>query len=207
MKSKTISITNTGKGMDEALAAADRTSELLGLSRKDSFHLRLLAEEMMGMVRAITGAFTAEFWIENEGPDCRLCLLAKSELDYQKRKDILSVSTSGKNTARLGIMEKIRGLIEAGLYGIDESFRLQAEYGTGMFTYGGLGIADAGMSEAIYSWSMQKYRSDIENSKTENPDAWDELEKSIIANIADEVNVGVRRDSVELIVRKKFGGR
>ncbi len=34
--------------------------------------------------------------------------------------------------------------------------------------------------------------------------AWDELEKSIVANIADEVQVGVQKDSVELVIIKQF---
>ena len=100
-------------------------------------------------------------------------------------------------------MEKIRGMFEAGLWGMEESFALQAEYGTGMLGYGALGAIDGGMSDAIYSWSMQKYKEDVQAGK--NPDAWDELEKSIIANLADEVSVGVRRDGVELIVRKNYG--
>ena len=206
MISGKIAVNNTGSGMNEALDLTDRTAEALSLSKKDSFHLRLLAEEMLGMVRAITGDFVANFWIENDGKDCTLHLSAKSDMDYQKRTDMLSVSTTGRNTARLGIMEKIRGFFEAGLWGMDEGFRLQAEYAPDIFGYGALGGIDAGMTEAVYSWSMQKYKSDVESSRAENPDAWDELEKSIIANIADDVNVGVRRDSAELAVHKKFGG-
>ena len=202
-----IKISNTGENMNAALDLTEKTAKSMGLSSRDTMRLRLLAEEMMSMVRAITGSFTAEYWLEHEGSSCKLVLSAKSDLDYGKRSEFLSVSTTGKNTAKVGLMEKIRGIFEAGLYGMEQSFAAQAEYGVGMYSAGMMGAVDAGMTEAIYSWSMQKYRSDIENSKTENPDAWDELEKSIIANIADEVNVGVRRDSVELIVRKKFGGR
>lgn len=204
MTIKKIIISNDGTGMNEALDLTDSTAKNLGLGRKESFHLRLLAEEMMSMVRAITVNFSAEFWLENEGLDCKLHLSAKSEMDYKKRKEILSVSTSGKNAAHRGIMEKIREILEAGLYGMDEGFRLQAEYNTGMFTYGMLGPIDAGMSEAIYSWSMQKYKSELADVKKDDPDAWDELEKSIIANIADEVQAGVSKDKVELVIHKNF---
>ena len=203
MISEKIAVNNSGSGMNEALALTDRTAQALSLSKKEAFHLRLLAEEMMSMVNAITGDFVANFWVENEGRDCTLHLSAKSELDYEKRSEMLSVSTSGKNTAQLGIMEKIRGFFEAGLWGIGEGFKLQAEYAAPMFGYGMVGI-DAGMTETMYSWSMQKYKSDVESAKDDDPDAWDELEKSIIANIADDVNVGVRRDGVELSVHKNF---
>ena len=201
MISEKIAVNNSGSGMNEALALTDRTAQALGLSRKDAFHLRLLAEEMLGMVRAITGDLMANFWLENDGKDCTLHISAKSDMDYQKRKDMLSVSTTGKNTANVGIMEKVRSFFEAGLWGMEEGFRLQAQYGTGIFGYGAIGV-DAGITEAMYSWSMQKYKSDVEEAR--DPDAWDELEKSIIANIADDVNVGVRRDGVELSVHKNF---
>lgn len=204
MISEKIIISNNGTGMNEALDLTDSTAKNLGLERKESFHLRLLAEEMMSMVRAIAGDFTAEFWLENEGLDCKLHIFAKSEIDYKKRKEILSVSTSGKNAARRGIMEKIREIVEAGLYGMDESFNLQAEYGTGIFAYGMMDSIDTGMSALMYSWSMQKYKSELADVKKDEPDAWDELEKSIIANIADEVQAGVSKDKVELVIHKNF---
>ena len=192
-----IVIANTGAGISDALELTEKLAENIGLKPKDSLRLRLLAEEMLSMVQAIAGDFTAEFRIEHEGTDCRLCLKAKSSLDYGKRRDLLSVSTTGKNTARLGIMEKIRGIFEAGLWGMEEGFAAQAEYGT--MGYGLIGGMDD-VSGVLYSWSMQKYKEDVH----EDPDAWDELEKSIIANIADEVSVGVRRDGAELVVRKNF---
>lgn len=200
-----ISVTNSGKGMPEALAMTEKTVGLIHLSSRDRLRARLLAEEMFNMVRTIAGEFSAEFWIEqDENRTCTLHLEAKSALDYAKRQELIAASTSGKNSARLGIMDKIRGMFEAGLYGIEESFKLQAEYGTGMFTYGALGVPDDGMTEALYSWSMQKYKKDVEAEKNDDPDSWDELEKSIIANIADDVKVGILKDKIELVVIKKF---
>ena len=199
-----IKISNTGENMNAALDLTEKTAKSMGLSSRDTLRLRLLAEEMMSMVRAITGSFTAEYWLEHEGTSCKLVLSAKSELDYGKRSEFLSVSTTGKNTAKVGLMEKIRGVFEAGLYGMEQSFAAQAEYGVGMYGTGFMGLADAVMTEAIYSWSMQKYRNEVESKRTEYPDVWDELEKSIIANLADEVSVGVTKSGVELIVQKKF---
>ena len=199
-----IKISNTGENMNAALDLTEKTAKSMGLSSRDTMRLRLLAEEMMSMVRAITGSFTAEYWLEHEGTTCKLVLSAKSELDYGKRSEFLSVSTTGKNTAKTGIMEKIRGIFEAGLYGMEQSFAAQAEYGVGMYSAGMMGAVDAGMTEAIYSWSMQKYRNEVESKRTEYPDVWDELEKSIIANLADEVSVGVTKNGVELTVQKKF---
>ena len=198
-----VKVTNTGSGMPEAISMAEEAAGLLSLSMKESLHARLLAEETLSMVRAVAGTFSADFWIELEERTFTIHLEAKSELDYPKRQELLSVSTTGENAAHLGIMDRIRGMIEAGIYGVEESFRLQAEYGTGMFSYGALGVPDDGMAEAMYSWSMQKYKDDVEASE-DDPELSDELEKSIIANIADDVQVGIKKDSVSLVVVKKF---
>ena len=51
---------------------------------------------------------------------------------------------------------------------------------------------------------MKAYREQLEEHRDERPEQWDELEKSITANLADEVKVFIRGNSVELIVEKKF---
>ncbi|MBQ7170384.1 MAG: hypothetical protein IJR63_10845 [Synergistaceae bacterium] len=198
-----VKVTNTGSGMPEALSMSEKAAGLLRLSTKDSLRARLLAEETLSMVRTVAGTFSADFWIELEERTFTIHLEAKSELDYSKRRELLSVSTTGENTAHLGIMDKIRGIIEAGIYGMEESFRLQAEHGVGMMPYGAIGLNDDGMAEAVYAWSMQKYKADVE-AEEDDSDSLDELEKSIIANIADDVQVGIKKDSVSLVVVKKF---
>ena len=51
-------------------------------------------------------------------------------------------------------------------------------------------------------WSFCDYKKSLAGS---SPDEnWDELEKSIVANLADEVKVGIRDNTVELIIDKKF---
>jgi hypothetical protein len=210
MSTERIKITNTGSGMNSALNLTENFSHTMNLSEKTSSRLRLLTEEMLSMVRSITENFTAEFYIECDDDNvCKLHLEAKSDLDYRKRRDLLSVSTEGRNIASLGIMDKIRWIFEAGLAHMEDSFKLQAEFGSCYLDYGMLGSIDSGMSQAVYAWSMQKYKDSVDSQRQNESnlaalDAWDELEKSIIANIADEVQVGVTRDGAELIVTKSI---
>ena len=214
MSTERIKITNAGygrpTGVDSALELTENFSRTLNLNPKTSSRLRLLTEELLSMLGAITEFFTAEFYIECDDDNiCRFHLEAKSDLDYRKRRDLLSVSTEGKNIASVGIMEKIRGVFEAGLAHMEDSFNLQAEFGGSYLDYGMLGSIDAGMSQAVYAWSMQKYKDSVNTQRQNDGNiaalgAWDELEKSIIANIADEVQVGVTRDGVELIVTKSI---
>ena len=53
----------------------------------------------------------------------------------------------------------------------------------------------------VYSWSLNKYRDVV---KKENQEDWDELEKSIIANLADDIIVGVKGKQANIVVVKKF---
>ena len=195
--------------INRALDLTENFSRTLNLDSKTSLRLRLLTEEMLSMLRAITEDFFAEFYIEEENKICTFHLVAKSNLDYRKRREFLSVSTHGKNIAPMGMMEKIREIFEAGLTRMEDSFNLQAEYGGGVLDYGMLGSIDAGISQAVYAWSMQKYKNNIDSQRQNDTntaalDAWDELEKSIIANIADEVQVGVTKDGAELIITKSI---
>ena len=66
---------------------------------------------------------------------------------------------------------------------------------------------NASLNAAIVNWSMQKYKATVEQEKSEDAAAqeeWDELEKSIVANIADEITIAIRGSEVEMTVYKKF---
>ena len=57
------------------------------------------------------------------------------------------------------------------------------------------------------SWSMQKYKSSLKHEMTGDEEAkaeWDELEKSIVANIADEIKIAITGNGVEMTVFKKI---
>ena len=130
-------------------------------------------------------------------------------MDYSKRQDLLSVSTSGKNEAARGIMGKIRELFEVGVQNYQEINKLQMDYGVNnSLAYGSMGIDPSNaMSQAVFTWSLQQYRTSVSDSMSDSEaaeEAWDELEKSIVANIADDIKVGIKQDVVEMTIYKKF---
>ena len=51
-------------------------------------------------------------------------------------------------------------------------------------------------------WSLEEYR--LKVKKEEQSEAWDELEKSVIASVADDIIVGVKGKRADIIVVKKF---
>ena len=60
MAANKIKISNTGENMNAALDLTEKTAKSMGLSSRDTLRLRLLAEEMMSMVRAITGSLNTK---------------------------------------------------------------------------------------------------------------------------------------------------
>ncbi len=51
MKSDVIKLTMAGDGIEDALHAASDSAAYRGLGKKEALHLRLLTEEMLGMLR------------------------------------------------------------------------------------------------------------------------------------------------------------
>jgi len=211
MKSDVVKLTNAGAGIDAALQAASASALYRGLNRKDAIRVRLLAEEMLGMFRQITGETEADFWVESEENRFELHLTAHPLVTGKMRKELLKAATSGKNEASRGFMGKLRDLIDRAL--------AAEEIGdtSDLFLQGLLMPVSAEMElmePAVYSaaigvmsWSMQCYKNAVAEESAHSARAkteWDELEKSIVANIADEVKVAVSGNEVEMTVYKSF---
>ena len=206
MMTEIVKIENTGYGMAAALNAVEKLAEDVKLTKKEGLRLRLLAEEMMGMIRGIVGRFGAEFWAEENGREMQLCLKADAHIDLEQRNQLLAVSSSGKNQAEKSFMGKVRGIFELYLMNYEADWQYMDLNSYPMYYYGDAG--SMGMSMGYERmWSLKSMRNDLDNSKNNNAGAeeeWDELEKSIVGKLADEVLVGVRSRKVELIIKKKF---
>lgn len=190
MKSDVIAVYSRQDRIGAVLSQAERVAAYCGMSHKSALHLRLLAEEMMNLMRAITGDVDGAFWIENEGEQYELHLRVNTVVDFYKREQLLSASTSGKNEADRGLMGKLRAFFEP-VEGVPMMFDLNPD---------GMGMD--------MSWSMRAYREQavqaVKQNQTGAAQAWDELEKSVIAHVADEVKVGIRFREAEMTVYKKL---
>ena len=192
MKTDVITISSNGAGMEAALQQAEKTAAYKNLTGKNALHLRLLTEEMTGMMRSIAGNVEGKYWIEDEDGTYQLHLKVHTSMDEEKREKLLSASTSGKNEAHRGIMGKIRAFFEP--MPIDDT--------------------PAYLVEAIESdpngdltWSLEAYRERLRRNKDNGGEAgeeWDELEKSLVTHLADDVKVSIRGNDVELMIFKAY---
>ena len=201
MKSDIIHVSSNGDGVAEALKQTEAVAVFKGLDKKDSIHLLLLAEEMMGMMKGLTGEHEADYWIEDEDKTFLLHLIAETKMNTETRNKLLAASTSGENIAAKGVMGKIRDLFNRLVEPVEAN--------GGAYTEGwaptNLSTAEAaayarGMSVTARNvWSLNRYKAS--KSKEEK---WDELEQSIVANIADEIQIGIADNAVEMIIFKKM---
>ncbi len=184
--------------LEEILKESERVSVYNELTKKETLSLRLLCEELYGMLPEILGDFMGEFYIQFEKGLCKVNVLIETEdMDYNKRTQILDVAKNKKNAAGVGFVGKIRSAIEdcfakdsvsevytAPVYGVDAA---PVQY------------FDVSYSEC---WSLNKYKSSLnENGEYE---IWDELEKSVIAATADDVIVGIKGKKAEITIIKRF---
>ena len=210
MQTDKIRVASDGSGREQALLEAEKIAQYEGLGRKAALQLRLLTEETLGMVAAIAEDFDADFWIEKaKAGVCRIHLIAETDMNYAKKKGLVAVSTSGRNEAAKGFMGRIREMIENVLIREDDAMDpMAAGIGANPAYFSTMGMCEPDVVAAdsmLYLWSLERYRASIaenqENSQ-EDQDAWDELEKSIVASIADDVRVSVSGRTVELIIEK-----
>lgn len=191
MKSDIIIISNDGKGMEEALAQAEKTAQYKALPPKAALHLRLLTEEMLGMMRSITGEKEGRFWIEDQENVFQLHLQVKTQMDFDKEEKLLAASTSGKNEAAQGLMGRIRAFFDP------------MDWASAPVP------VHPDSSNTMLTWSMNSYRKqvkeDLEQEQEGAAEAWDELEKSVVSNLADEVKVSIKGWDVEMIIYKRTG--
>ena len=62
--------------------------------------------------------------------------------------------------------------------------------------------AMTGYVDHAYVWSLGQYRTTIQPQ--EHKETWDELEKSVIASVADDVIVGVKSNCADITIVKNF---
>lgn len=204
MMTNKTAVNRQGVGRETALNEVERFAARQNLSPKTALRLRLLAEESMGMISEIVGDFDAYFWVEGDSNTMELHMEAYTSMDLDKREQLLSVSSSGRNMAFRGIMGKIRDVFETYLMAYDDLNRYATENGIQLFPYGETDMMTAGMDWTNQCWSLGRYRNAVAQTgmaDDSSSQAWDELEKSIVARLADDVQIGIRSDKVEMVIR------
>lgn len=176
---------------------AEKAAAYNELDKRSAQRLRLLSEELICMLPPLLIYGDGSFWIESEGSryELHLCVAPKDKVEYDVDK-ILSVAKSGKNDAAKGILGKLTVGIE---YMLKNRAKLAKDD-----PYGAMKMGATDYDEDQI-WSLNDYRLGLDAEPEAAKESWDELEKSIIANLADDVTVGIIRNKIHIVVKKDFG--
>ncbi|MCR5292578.1 MAG: hypothetical protein K6E28_06835 [Eubacterium sp.] len=201
MVTDVIKIDNQAKGVRQAIGITEMAAEFGGLSHKEGIRLRLLTEELIGMTRGIAGQIMSDFWIEQNDKSYTLHLKFEIRMTREIREQLLGVSSSGKNSAQLGFMGKLLEGIATMMLPYDDAYSDAISGNLGFMTMGDIDTHQQSVN--AYRWSLQNYKESL-GEGDETDAAWDELEKSIVASIADDVKVSVKGSNVEIVICKNF---
>ena len=197
MKSNICKIETGTADLEAILKESERVAEYNGLTHKQALQLRLLCEEVDRMLPNIIDEFEGDLWIEYEDGVCKVKLSVKiPEFNATKKAELIDIAKNKKNAAAVGIVGKIRNAIE--------NFFLNEDVMTA-FEISSSGFYVSTASEGVdysYLWTLEQYRNEVK--KETQAEKWDELEKSVIASVADDVIVGIKGKQADIIIVKKF---
>lgn len=204
MKSDTLKITEN-TDLNIVLSEVEKAADYNNLDKKNALKLRLLAEELVTMLPNILDVSSGEFWVENDGNKYQIGIKVESDDRWAiKRDEILELAKDGTNSAYRGVLGKIR-------FAVDTMFDSQYVGAGQENVFASDYIYESGMMLEPYSyssaWSLQSFYDTVDEvyvEPDEDSDNGDELRKSIIANVADDVIVGVKGNQVDVIIKKEF---
>ncbi|MBR6534719.1 MAG: hypothetical protein IKT65_03985 [Clostridia bacterium] len=197
MKSNVCKIEKGTRDLSAILKESEKVAEYNALTHKQSLQLRLLCEEIDGMLPNIIDDFEGIFWIDFEDGICKVNVSIQiPDFNIDKKDELIGIAKNKKNAAAVGIVGKIRNAIENFFF--DEERMEACAISSGSF---GISTVYGENPDYTYLWRLTEYRSTVKKAHAE---AWDELEKSVIASVADDVIVGVKGKCAEITIVKKF---
>lgn len=196
MKSNSVRVDCSEAGFNSVMKEVDKVIDFNHMSKKSSLQLRLLTEEMLGMQKGVLGFNSGDFYVENNDSKYELHLKAYVNVDAYTKEEFVKASKDKKNEAYKGFTGKIRMTID--------TFMNDPTNGAANM-YISAGMSDTGAFPQYVNaydnfWVYSKYSDSI----SEESSQWDELEKSVLAKLADDVIIGVRNDYAEIIIIKDF---
>ena len=199
MRSNVCKIENGTKDLAAILKESEKVAAYNELTHKQTLQLRLICEEIDGMLPNIIDDFNGDFWIDFEDGVCKVNVsLRFDEFTAEKKEGLVGIAKNKKNAAAVGIVGKIRSALENVF--LDEDAVRGADMMSESICCYSPDIHD--YMDYSYQWSLERYRIAVKNN--EKTEEWDELEKSVIASVADDVIVGVKGKCADIVVIKKF---
>ena len=176
MHSEHVKIGNVEKNIDRAYQLFDDFVFDIGLDKKNVLKFRLLAEEVIRLAKSIVGESTVDMWFEGDAKRAFIYLTADNNIDINKQRELIAVSSTGENSVEKGFFGKL-----VSMFVVDPP--------------------------AEKKWSLKEYQAELLEKRRKDAysqEAWDDLERSLVANLADDIEVSIDKNSIKLVVTKDF---
>ena len=173
-------------------------AEKNGITGKEYYHLGLLTEETLGMANQILHVYDGVLWVEGTAAGYEIIL----EAAVHKK----SSGKAAKPTASPeGFMAKIAEMLNCS-YMFENIMEMPEDLAGMLPDYMSYGIREGNGAHAWAGrWSLSAYKDNLKRQQEEASKAGpalDELEKSIVAHLADEVTIGIHGHRIRLVISK-----
>ena len=147
MKSNICAFKKNSVELKKILEETDKVAQYNNLSRKESLRLRLLAEEMVVLLKELVEKFEGEYYVESDGKKYELhSVLTIPTMTSELRNELIEFSSSKSNEASKGILGKIRNAFDVMMLNLFENEHYYAGNYYDCFDY-----------NACYEWTLNSY--------------------------------------------------
>ena len=113
MKSNVCKLEKGNKDLAVVFNECEKVAEYNNLTHKQALHLRLLCEEIDGMLPNIIEDFEGDLWIEFEDGICKINIsIEMPKFSVEKKEELIDLSRNKKNASAVGVLGKIRSMVE-----------------------------------------------------------------------------------------------
>jgi len=175
MESEHVLIGNIKDNFDRVEDILDNYLFRIGITGKNDLRFTLLSEEALRLARSIVEDDSGiEIWFEGDDKVSHIYLRIKGTFDANKEEEFVSISSSGTNSSDKTFFDELK------------RFFVKPQKAT---------------------WSLAEYTKELNEKKRQDKyaqDSWDNLERSVIANLANDIVVQVKDGIVVMDITKKF---
>lgn len=189
MKSLICPIEGNERDIERAIAEADCFAKLEGLNDQQANIIRLLADEMLGMVNGLFVSGLGRFWIEHNQNCFELNLAVETEVGIRAKSVLDSTSANTEYKGFTGLVKKATDAVSQMIN--DSGADSISNYD---IPFEGINTVDQG----VYEWSLQKFEESCE--RDEKASLYDELEIPVIKKFSKDITISYRNKRVSIKV-------
>lgn len=175
--------------LKRALTEVENFSEFYGIDSQKAKKLRLISEELLGMIGSVLDIKNGRFWIEKDGSDARVRLAAEAVLGTVAKDELDQVSKNAEYKGFSGLLRKA----------VDTLGELFRDSGVNIISESQMGLGGVSMvTQEEVNWSLSKYNASIDRDMKAG--SWDELEMSVLKKLSKDIKISYRNDRVDIVV-------